>query len=281
MKKIKLKANAKINLTLDVLGVTGNFHDIKSLVTSIDVSDEITLKKRKDGRVTIKCDGLPVGCAAHDNNAFKAARLFKEKFGTKGVDIKITKRIPIGSGLGGSSADIAGVLNGMKQLFETDGDLVPLANELGSDSAYMLTGGYAVMTGRGDKVAHDKIDTTLYFIIITEPTLISARASYKKYDELNKRSKQSTGTAEKALKEKDFEKFCSAIKNDLEDASAMIVPEIKGNIYLLKKAGAPTALMTGSGAAVYGVFNDKKQRDDVYKKLLPLCKGNMFKAQTV
>lgn len=281
MKKIKLNAKAKINLTLDVLGVTNNYHDIKSLVTSVDVFDRITVKKRRDGRITLKTEGLPVGCSVHDNNAYKAAKLFKEEFGTKGVDILIEKRIPIGSGLGGSSADIAGVLNAMKALYEVDGDLIPLANALGSDSAYMLTGGYALMTGRGDKVVHKKINTPLYFILITEPTIISARASYKKFDELGKTSKQCTAIAEKALKDNDFDKFCSVIKNDLQDASAHLVPEINGNIYLLKKAGAPAALMTGSGAAVYGVFNDKKSRDDAYKKLLPLCKENMFKVQTV
>jgi len=281
MKKIKLKTLAKINLTLDVLGVTGNYHDIKSLVTSIDVSDEIILKKRKDGRVTLKTEGIPVGCSAHDNNAVKAARLFKERFNTKGVDITIVKRIPIGSGLGGSSADIAGVLKGMKELYQTDGDLAPLANELGSDSGYMLTGGYAIMEGRGEKITHKKIEMPLYFLLVTEPTVISARASYKKFDEQGKLYNAVTDEAVTALEEKDFKKFCSVIKNDLERASSELVPEINGNIYILKKAGAPATIMTGSGSAVFGVWSDKKERDDVYKKLLPILKGSMIKAQSL
>lgn len=280
MKKITLNAPAKINLTLDILGVTKGFHDIKSLVTSIDLYDIITVKKRKDGKITLVCEGLPVDCAPADNNAFKAAMLFKETFGTLGVDIKIIKRIPVGGGLGGSSADIAGVLRAMKALYNVDGDLLPLANALGSDSGYMLGGGYAVIEGRGDKITKKEIDAKLYYLLITEKTLISARASYKKYDLLGKTYKHCTVAAEKALKSGDYEKFYSVIKNDLQPASTEILPEIAINQRLLIKAGAPVALMTGSGSAVYGVFNDKKERDKAYKKLKPLLGENLIKAQT-
>ena len=281
MKKIKIKTPAKINLTLDILGVTENFHDIKSLVASIDLFDEITIKERTDQKITLLCEGIPVDCVAVDNNAFKAAKLFIEKFKTNGVDIKIKKGIPVGGGLGGSSADIAGVLNGMESIYNTGKKLLPLAQSLGSDAGYMLDGGYAVITGRGEKVAHKNIDKALYLILITEQKGVSARSSYKGYDKIGKTYKPCTVAAEKALETNDFEKFISLVKNDLYYSSCQIVPEMSGNIYALKKAGAPCAIMTGSGSCVVGIFQDKKQRDASYKKLLPLFSDSLIKAQTI
>ena len=280
MKKVKIKARAKINLTLDVLGVTGNYHDIKSLVTSIDLYDQIVIRKRKDTKITLKCKGIPIDCEMTNNNAYKAAKLFIKTFKTSGVDIVINKKIPIGAGLGGSSADIAGVLNGMKELFELDGDLLPLANSLGSDSGYMLTGGYAIITGRGENIANMGVHKTLYLLIVSEEKAISAKASYKAFDKIGKIFDQCTLEAEKALEENDFNKFTSLIKNDLYHGSKEIVSEIQANLLALKKAGAPAAVMTGSGSAVYGVFENKKQRDISYKKLLPLYGNKLIKAQT-
>lgn len=281
MKKVKIKAPAKINLTLDVLGVTNGYHDIKSLVASIDVYDEIILRARKDSTITLECAGINIDCEIFDNNAYKAAKAFIEKFSTHGVDIKINKNIPIGAGLGGSSADIAGVLLGMKSLYQVKGNLNAIANELGSDSNYMLSGGYAVITGRGEKVHPREIDQILYLLLILEGKSIAARASYKAFDKLEKTFKPCTAAAEKALKEGDKEKFYQVIKNDLYYGSKELLPEMQGNIFVLKKAGAPTALMTGSGSAVYGVFFDKKERDKVYKKLLPIYGNRLIKAQTL
>lgn len=281
MKKVKIKAPAKINLTLDVLGVTDGYHDIKSLVASIDVYDEITLKARKDSTITLECTGINIGCDTFDNNAYKAAKSFIKKFSTHGVDIKIKKNIPIGAGLGGSSADIAGVLLGMKNLYQIKGNLHTIANELGSDSNYMLSGGYAVITGRGERVHPREIDKTLYLILVTEDKSITARASYKAFDKLEKVFKPCTAAAEKALKDGDKEKFYSVIKNDLYYGSKELLPEMQGNIFVLKKAGAPAALMTGSGSAVYGVFFDEKERDKAYKKLLPIYGSRLIKAQTL
>lgn len=281
MKKIKIKAPAKINLTLDILGQEKGYHDIKSLVTTINLYDKIILKKRKDKRINVELKGLDVGCSMFDNNAYKAGKMFVETFSTNGADIFIEKNIPIGAGLGGSSADIAGVLNGMKELYQTTDNLLPLANNLGSDSGYMLSGGYAVITGRGEKIAKKEIPQVLYLLLITENKQISARASYKAFDKLEKTYKPCTTSAEKALKEKDFEKFCSCIKNDLYLASSQIVEEIKLNVQILKKIGAPAQIMTGSGSAVCGIYFNKRERNKAYKKLYPIYKNQLIKANTI
>ena len=281
MKKITIKAKAKVNLTLDVLGQNGGYHDINSLVTTIDLFDKITIKKRKDSRITLTMKGLAVDCPITENNAYKAAQMFIKSFCTNGVDIIIHKNIPLGAGLGGSSADIAGVLLGMKELYQEAGDLLPLANNLGSDSGYMLSGGYAVISGRGDKIEHCDIEQKFYLLLINEDQQISARASYKGFDKLGKTIEPCTNIALNALKEKDYNKFFDIIKNDLFLSSKEIVPHISANIIALKKTGAPAQIMSGSGPTVYGIYLNEKQRDLAYKKLYPIYKEQLLKVQTL
>lgn len=281
MKKIKLKAPAKINLTLDLIGQKDGYHELESLVCSVDLADEITLKMRKDSRVTLTTSGLPVGVETMENNAYKAAMSFKEKFNVGGVDIKIKKNIAVGGGLGGSSANISGVLKGMKLLFGVSEDVTELACSLGSDTAYMLKGGFAVMKGRGEIVEKKDFNISLYFLIIVEKKSISSRNCYKKYDDQKKTYPPCTKAALEALNKGDFEVFTGVIKNDLYPAAKTIMKEIDYNVTTLKKAGAPTALMTGSGSAVYGVFKSEKERNAVYKKLYPLYKEQLIKAKSI
>lgn len=281
MKKVTVKIPAKVNLTLDVLGLTGKYHDIKSLVASINLFDAITLYKRKDHQITVRVTGIPVDCDPADNNAYKAAKLFCKKFSLEGVDIRIKKNIPVGGGLGGSSADIAGTLIALKQLYGVDCDLLPIANELGSDAGYMLYGGYAEMSGRGDKIERYDSRRTFYMLLIKEDGQISAKTSYKKFDDMGVKYKPATTKAKKALFDGDNEALFCCLKNDLEKVAAELCPDTAFNIAALKKAGAKAALLAGSGPTTYAIFSDKKERDKVYKKLLPLYGKKLIRAETV
>ena len=280
MKKIVIYAPAKVNFTLDILGTEGNYHKIKTLVSTIDLFDKITIKKRKDSRINLVMKGFAVDCEITENNAYKAAKAFVDKYKTLGVDIVVDKKIPVGAGLGGSSVDIAGVLNGMKKLFETD-EVLSIANSLGSDSGYLLDGGFAVLTGRGEKVEKKDIKEKLHLLIITEEKKITSKESYNLFDKQAKAYRPCTASAEKALVEKDFYRFCLILKNDLTSASVSKIEEIKANLIALKKAGAAAQIMTGSGTAVFGVFASKNQRQKAYKALYPLYKDKLIKAQTI
>lgn len=281
MKKITIKAPAKVNLTLDIVEKTRKFHAIKTLVASIDLYDEITIKDRKDRRINLTMKGIPMDCETTENNAYIAAKNFMEKFCTMGADIKIVKNIPLSSGLGGSSADTAGVLKGMKELYELDCDLLPIANNLGSDTAYMLDGGFAVLEGRGEKITFKQIDTVIYFVILAIEQGVSARASYAEFDKQKKTYKQMTDTALKSLELKEYEFFKSCVSNHLYNASIALAPEIITSKNNLIRAGAKSVTMSGSGSSVIGVFFDKKERDNAYKKLAPLYGENAIKAQTI
>ena len=281
MKKVTVCVPAKINLTLDILGVKDGYHDIESLVASINVYDKITVKDRSDGKITLKNLGLKVDCPIIENNAYKAAKTFIDCFGTFGVDITVDKKIPVAGGLGGSSADIAGVLNAMNVLYNVNSDMSPLARDLGSDSTYMLNGNYAVIKGRGDIVEQTEIDRKIYLLLIVEDAAISARSCYKKFDQRKKYYERATDNLTALMFEGDLDAAIPQFKNDLNSAACELLPAIKHNIYALKKAGAINALVAGSGPTVYAAFPDKKSRDKAFNKLKALYGKSLIKAETV
>lgn len=279
MKKTKVKVYAKINLTLDVGNLENGYHNIKSLVSSIDLCDEITVTKRQDRRISLKNTGINPKCAVVDNNAYKTAKLFKEKYNTLGVDIVINKKIPVASGLGGSSADVAGVLMAMDALFDGEHDLVEMANAIGSDCAYMLDGGYAVIGGRGEKIEKVVTDAKFYLIIMTAENGLSSRESYKEFDRQGKVYPPITTTAVECLQKDKKGEFIKLIRNDLYPASSAKVPEIKQNLEILSSV-APS-VMSGSGSSVYAVFLDKTARDTAYKALRKKYKEKIIKTETL
>ena len=280
MKKAKVKIPAKINLTLDISGVENGYHVLESLVASVDIFDTVTVKKRKDEILNLQFNGMPIGINGNKSNAYRAAERFKKEFATGGADIYIERDIPASAGLGGSSADIAGVLLAMQKLYDVKKDLTFIANELGSDVAYMLKGGYAVMRGRGDKVENvTGIKRKFYLNIITANQGVSTAESYNGYDRIGRLYPKNTSAAVKLLKDDDAENFLSVLKNDLFISSAQILPEISKNVDKLKKYG--TALMTGSGSAVYGIYKTKKERNKAFKALKKEYGERIKKAQTL
>lgn len=266
MKKIKAKIPAKINLTLDIEGKEQDYHKIKSLVASVDIYDTIIVKKRKDSNITLNTYGINPQCEMRENNAYKSAKLFMDKFSVGGVDIVIKKNIPLASGLGGSSADIAGVLLAMKKLFKVKESIFDLANEVGSDSGYMTQGSYAVISNRGEEVVPISMRLKMPCIIITDEKTISAKQGYCGYDEMGEEYLPTTLEAVKELKNKK-ERFFTLLKNDLSHYAITVIPNIKEKAIELKENGANSSLMTGSGSGVYGLFLSKKKRNKAYKKL--------------
>lgn len=150
---LELEAHAKINLTLEVLGKRDDgFHDIVSIMQTIDLHDVVTLKRADD--ITLTCDDPAL--AGEDNLVLVAARKLRETAGVDlGVDISLEKHIPVSAGLGGGSSDAASVLNGLNQLWELKLELDVLeeiATGIGSDVPYFLSGGTALVQGRGEHV---------------------------------------------------------------------------------------------------------------------------------
>ena len=269
--KLKKKINAKLNLTLDILGVEDSFHTLKSLVCEINIGDAIKVKKRTDKNISVIVKNHPE-LNGEKNNAYKTAKAFMEKFNTQGVDIVIDKKIPIGGGLGGSSADIAGVLLLMKELFNVGKGVEELASTLGSDVNYMLKGGYAVMEGRGQIVNNFACQNKLYFLLLPALSEVSAKECYEKWDSIGVKQIPCTEKAKEYLIKGDIDSLKSVMKNDLYLPASNLLPDIANNMSILEE----NAFMTGSGATVYSVFSNKKERDRDYKrlkKLVPVVKA--------
>ena len=280
MRKAKIKIPAKINLTLDIEGVKDGYHLLESLVASVDIFDTVCVKTRKDNLIKMNFCGVTLGTNAQRSNAYRAAERFRREFGTGGADITVKSKIPVGAGLGSSSADIAGVLSAMRKLYKINRDVTFIANELGSDVAYMMKGGFAVMRGRGERVEKiEGIKRTFYLLTVTAKAGVSTAESYKGYDKIGKFYPKNTSAAVNLLKADDPDNFFTVLKNDLYESSANILPEIRETLARLKEYGA--AVMTGSGSAVYGIYKTKKERDTVYKALLPEFGERMIKAKTL
>lgn len=282
MLKTKVKVCAKLNLSLDVVGSRDGYHQLETLVCSINLCDKITVKESKEKGVTLKEKGIKSGASEKENNAYKTAEKYLLNNNEKGLDITIKKDIFVGGGLGGSSADIAGVckcLIEMGKLSQEEGKA--LADSMGSDSGYMLNGGFALLQGRGDKVYPLKVDKRLYFLLIKSNAKLLAKEVFAQFDSVNKKNKPCSKIAVEKLQTGDYIGFCNTIKNDLQKASQTFSPEIEIACELLKSVGANASLMTGSGPTVFGVFESKKQRDKAFKRLKKRLGKNVVKAHSV
>ncbi len=264
VRRVKIKAYAKLNLTLEITGVEQGYHMLDSLVTSIDVFDLIVLKKRKGKLSCIKMKGLgSERIPPEKNNALKAAEAFSAAFDTDGADITVYKNIPMGAGLGGSSADVAGVLNGMAQLYGvTDRvKLKEIADTLGSDTGYMLDGGFARLQGRGEKVTKLLLQNKLYFLLLCPDSEVSTPACYQKYDQLPKTLEYRGSYTENAiavLEQKKENELGMYAMNDLFKPALQLNTDVETAWKQALNFSPICAMMTGSGSAVFAMFETKE-----------------------
>ncbi|MDE7163467.1 MAG: 4-(cytidine 5'-diphospho)-2-C-methyl-D-erythritol kinase [Clostridia bacterium] len=264
MNYVRVKSYAKINLTLDITGVNGGYHTIDSVVASIDLYDLIAVKRRRDKLVSVTMHGEGSESIPYENNnAAKAAELFIARFGTDGVDITVWKNIPMGAGLGGSSADVAGVLNAMAKLYEVNDmrTLKQLADGLGSDSGYMLTGGFARLTGRGDKVEKLKSGVKLEIGLLIPKSGVSTAQCYSLSDSTGASAQFTSNEAQKAVLAGNKQDIGASLSNGLYAAAIRLNGDVE-ECYNQLKAFDPLGVnMTGSGSGVFAVFeNDQFAR---------------------
>lgn len=264
MHAAKVRAYAKINLTLEIVGREDGYHRLDSLVASVDVFDVIRLKKRKGELSSIWMHGMgSESIPPEQNNALKAAELYSKTFGVSGADIEIFKNIPIGAGMGGSSADIAGVLNGMQKLYKaaTEEELETLAEQLGSDVKFMLKGGYARMEGRGERLTPlSGIKTPLTFLLLIPSGGVSAGECYREYDRMKGQDTPSGATQQAiaALMGESPNDVGRYLMNDLYEPAAKLCEDVKRALEDVKSFSPLGAVMTGSGSAVLALFETEE-----------------------
>ncbi len=256
MKKIRLTAFAKANLSLNITGKSGNLHTLDSFMMSLDAFDTVTVCERGDDKIAVTFDKGAID--TENNTAYKAAAAVRDEIGC-GVDIKVEKGIPVGAGLGGSSADGAAVLRALDLFygFKAKGiDLRKIALSVGSDVPFMLTGGLARVTGVGDEMFFIENKLKVFAIGLMDEFVSTAEA-YAEFDKLHNGGEYSPTDSKKMTEllldgDENALKLCG---NALYGAAARLAPSVEKNFDKLNAAGA-IPCMTGSGGMVLGYFTD-------------------------
>lgn len=258
MEKIEIKANAKINLYLHITKTREDgYHEIDSVFQSIDLFDYITLEKAKGISITCDVQTIPTD---EKNTCYKGAKVFIDKTGVDGVKIDIQKKIPVCAGLGGGSSDVAAVLIGLNELYNCGlerAELMDIGKAIGADVPFFLEGGCQRATGIGEVLDQQENPFEYDIILIKPKGDVSTPKAYKLFDEIGAFSDNSEDMI-KALEKKDEQKFLCSMKNSLEPCASIIAPDSKKASHTLIEAGAKKAMVTGSGSAVFGIFERGK-----------------------
>ncbi len=268
------KAPAKINLSLDVLSKRDDgYHNVEMIMTTIDLSDRIEFHELKKDRITISLESRFVP-SDERNLAYKAAALFKERYGIKaGVHIKIEKNIPVSAGLGGGSSDAAAVLRGLNRLWSKNLSLKELAclgAELGTDVPFCVYGGTGIATGRGENVELLK-SAPACWVVLAKPNIgVSSGAVFQQI-KLHEIEHPNTEKLMKALGENDFSMICAHLGNALESITMALHPEVRHIKETMMQAGATGTLMSGSGPTVYGLAMQESKAQRIYNGMRGFC----------
>lgn len=269
MEEIYIKARAKINLNLEVLGKRkDNYHNIKSIFQKINLYDEINIKKLKTDEFKMITNIKELD--NEENIIYKAYKKLKEKYKQiKGIEIKLNKRIPMQAGMAGGSTDCAAFIVAMNKLFSlklSKEKMETLGKELGADVVPCFYNKAVIVEGIGDIVT--KIDTNFkYYIVIIKPEIsCNTKEMYNRLDEKELEQIDTTKEIVKALENCDIKILSNNLYNVFEEVieNKEIIKELKEEFI---KYGAISSLMTGSGSAVYGIFKDKQTARNAYEKL--------------
>ncbi|MBR9648855.1 4-(cytidine 5'-diphospho)-2-C-methyl-D-erythritol kinase [Clostridium tyrobutyricum] len=265
-----VKAYAKINLSLDVIGKRKDgYHLLKTIMQTIELYDIITINEIEKG-IKLYCN-KPYIPSDNRNLAYRAAQLFIDKYGIKcGVQIDVRKYIPVSAGLAGGSSDAAAVLRAMRDKYRpkvSNEELKKIALRIGTDVVYCIEGGTALCEGIGEKITPVNSFKDHILLIIKPPFGVSSKDTYSNLD-INKINKHpDIKVLLNAIQENNIIKLCENMKNVLENVTLKkhyILRQIKKEAYNL---GAIGSLMSGSGSAIFAFFDDMLKAQLCYDKI--------------
>lgn len=268
--KVTVKAFAKINLMLDILRTLENgFHELFMLMQSVSLCDAVSVQTTESGKIEITCDNpaIPTG---EKNIAYKAAEVFFEETGIQnpGVLITIEKRIPHAAGLAGGSADAAGTVRALKEIFAPslcDKELVRICSRIGSDVPFCALGGTMLAQYTGTVLSYLP-DQNLGKIIIVKPEMsVSTGEAYKAFDTAERVRHLDRGGILAAAMNKDSFGIYSRVENVFEQF--IDVPErviIKAE---MRKHNCSCCCMSGSGPSVFGIFENETDAEKCFDSL--------------
>ena len=267
-----LHANCKINLGLDILRRRDDgFHDLETVMLPVREIFDVVEVVRVEGDSSFEQRGIAVDCDAESNLCMKALRLMQRLYGVGDVRIVLDKRVPFGAGLGGGSSDATAVILALNELFAlglSEDELVDAAAMIGSDTAFFVRNTPQLCTGRGEQMRSIELPLEGLYLAIAKPTEgVSTKEAYS-----------GVKPAVPVVRLSDalrcpIGEWREVVKNDFEPhifAAHPTIAELKHKMY---EAGALYASMSGSGSAVFGLFEAQPQlqlSDDNYLKITKL-----------
>ena len=260
---VRLKAYAKVNFALDVVGVRPDgYHELRTVMQSVSLADEVAVE-RTDGGFELRVEPENPGIGPREENtAYLAWKLLCGLYGAElPVRVTLRKNVPAGAGLGGGSSDAAAVLRGLDELFGlglSAEELGAAAGRVGADVPFCLAGGTALAEGVGERLTPAPAPPDHRLLVVKPPRGADTGRVYRAYDEGPLRSENSADRVLGALRSGDLIALAGALGNDLAPFTKVELPEVAEIEKVLLEAGALGASVTGSGSAVYGVFRDEE-----------------------
>jgi 4-diphosphocytidyl-2-C-methyl-D-erythritol kinase len=281
-KRTEIQAFGKINFSLNVTGIDSRkYHLLESVMQTVPVCDTVTVTSTLKGGVPPKNVTLPyklplavtsdmrdLPCDSR-NTAYRAAekmiRLYPRILGAhEDIVVNIRKKIPVGGGLGGSSADCAAVIKAFDTHFGlglTDNEMIDIGASLGSDVPFMIKGGTALVTGTGEVVTQLEPPKGIYVLVCNPGYGMDTWEVYRKYDNIaiDDGSRPDTEAIVNALRAGDRDGFIHGLKNVLEAPAFVIRKELETFKARLEKTGAQKVLMSGSGSSFFCIFTKESE----------------------
>ena len=260
--KVKVQVPAKINLSLDVLRRRPDgYHDVSMVMQAISLYDYISVETTDSDEIEIFCDYPGVPCD-EKNIAYKAAKAFFKYTETEksGLKITIDKQIPTQAGLAGGSADGAGVILALNYLFAThlrESEMLDIGERIGADVPFCIIGGTRLASGTGTNLKKMASPPSCKIVVCKPEVSVSTAEAYAKIDSANLSHPEFTAEMVKAIYSRDLWMMTSCLLNDFD--IALDLPEVKEVKKIMLKNKAMGACMSGSGSAVFGIFNSEKK----------------------
>lgn len=265
-----LPSFCKINWNLRVLGKRADgFHELCTIFQTVSLHDKLTFSENENLFLDCNDENIP---SDESNLIIKAAKLLQNNFSvSKGAKIYLEKNIPSPGGLGGGSSNAAVALLGLAKFWNLTisfSDLLNLANQLGSDVPFFLYGGTALGTGRGSDIFPLEQVEEKFILIVTPNENVSTAEAFSRLSADNLTNFESNRILQICRNEADgFDLRQNSLKNDFESSVFSFAPEIKRVKQTLLELGVIKALLSGSGASVFGLFDTEETRQTAQKAL--------------
>ncbi len=282
--RISLKAPAKINLFLEILGKRDDgYHEIETVMQEIDLVDNLQFEEIQEG-VRLKCNDKNIP-SDENNLVCKAANLILNECGIKkGVLISLEKNIPVGAGLGGGSSDAATTLKALNLLWKiglNDAELMHFAAKLGSDVPFFIKGKTSLCSGRGEKITPVEVKSEMNYLIIFPHINISTTMIYRNLKiDLTKKIIDVSFFLD-ALKHRKLADISKLLYNRLEEVIFATYPDLLDVKSALDHFDFCGLSVSGSGSAFFGLCRDRQQAKAIKSKIELSSIGNVFAVTNV